>query len=216
MVETMPGAGVSGNLGFTEEPLRSTHVCLIYESDEQRRHLVCQYLAAGLRQGETVRYFADETPTERLRAWLREFDVDVSDVEATGGFSVTDAATAYCPEGVFDPQGMIDRVGRLFEIAHQAGYTGTRSCGEMTWVHRGLPGSDLFLRYESMLNSVSTPYRHFGMCQYDARRFDGAALFQVLQVHPFMVAQGQILRNPYYRGPEEDQGSGSGGSPEGS
>jgi hypothetical protein len=41
------------------------------------------------------------------------------------------------------------------------------------------------------------------MCQYDARRFDGATLFKVLQVHPYMVAQGQIVRNPFYLKPEE-------------
>ena len=41
------------------------------------------------------------------------------------------------------------------------------------------------------------------MCQYDARLFDGATLFKVLQIHPFMVAQGQVVRNPYYLRPEE-------------
>ena len=46
--------------------------------------------------------------------------------------------------------------------------------------------------------------RHFaGMCQYDARRFDGATLYRVLQVHRYMVAQGQIVQNPYYVRPEE-------------
>jgi hypothetical protein len=203
----MPGAGVTEDLGYTEEHLESTHICLIYESDEQRRQLVGQFLAAGLRQGEIVRYLADTTPAESIRGWLRDVGVDAAAAEAAGTFAITDAAAAYCPDGVFDPQGMIDRVGELYGLAHRNGYT-----GEMTWVHRGLPGSDLFLAYEGMLNSVSTPYRHFGMCQYDARRFDGAALFQVLQVHPFMVAQGQIVRNPYYRRSEDGQGPGDGAS----
>jgi hypothetical protein len=41
------------------------------------------------------------------------------------------------------------------------------------------------------------------MCQYDARLFDGATLFKVLQVHPYIIAQGQIVRNPYYIKPED-------------
>jgi hypothetical protein len=41
------------------------------------------------------------------------------------------------------------------------------------------------------------------MCQYDARRFDGATLYKVLQVHPYMVAQGQLVQNPYYVKPDE-------------
>jgi len=41
------------------------------------------------------------------------------------------------------------------------------------------------------------------MCQYDARIFYGANLFKVLQVHSYMIAQGQVVRNPYYAKPEE-------------
>jgi hypothetical protein len=41
------------------------------------------------------------------------------------------------------------------------------------------------------------------MCQYDARVFDGATLFRVLKVHPYMSAHGQIVRNPFYTRPEE-------------
>jgi hypothetical protein len=43
------------------------------------------------------------------------------------------------------------------------------------------------------------------MCLYDARLFDGATLFKVLQVHPYMIARGQIVRNPFYVRPEEFQ-----------
>lgn len=36
------------------------------------------------------------------------------------------------------------------------------------------------------------------MCQYDANRFDGQVIFQALQVHPYIVMNGQLVRNPYY------------------
>jgi hypothetical protein len=28
-------------------------------------------------------------------------------------------------------------------------------------------------------------------------------LFKVLQIHPYMIAQGQVVRNPFYIKPEE-------------
>jgi hypothetical protein len=77
----------------------------------------------------------------------------------------------------------------------------------MTWALRETLGSERFLEYEAMLNTVSVPFPHFGMCQYDARRFDGATLYKVLQVHPFMVAHGQIVQNPFYVKPEEFLGA---------
>jgi hypothetical protein len=201
---TAPAVARTGeSLGFTDEQLSSSHICLIYRTEDQRRWLLSRYLAAGLRQGEIVRYFTDTTPAESIRLWLQEDGIDVGDAEARGAFAVGPAAGAYCPDGTFDPQGMIDRISQRYEIAHRAGYAGTRNAGEMTWVYRGFPGSDLFLAYETLLNAVSSPYRHIGMCQYDSRVFDGATLFQVLQVHPFMAVEGQIVRNPYYRKPDD-------------
>jgi hypothetical protein len=192
------------DLGFTEEQLGSNHVCLIYNSDDDRHQLVGRYLAAGLRQGEIVQYFRETTSPEGVRSWMQEAGVDVQDAEDSGCFLIVGAGDAYCPNGIFDPEEVLDRIGRGFEVAHRAGWTGTRSTGEMAWAHRGFPGSERLLEYEALLNAVSTPYRHSGMCQYDARLFDGATLFRVLEVHPFMVAEGQIVRNPYYRRPDEE------------
>jgi hypothetical protein len=78
-----------------------------------------------------------------------------------------------------------------------------RSSGEMSWTLRDIPGSDRWLEYETLLNTVTGTFPHTEMCLYDARLFDGATLFKVLQVHPYMVADGQSVRNPFYLGPEE-------------
>lgn len=203
-----PRTQVPEDLGYTDEHLGSNHICLIYDSDDERRYVMCRYLAAGLRQGDSVRYFTDTTPAPWIRSWMRAIGVEVEAVEERGAFVIGLAVDAYCPNGVFDPEEMIARIVRSYEASHRAGFTGSRNVGEMTWVHRGFPGSQRFLEYEAKLNAISTPYRHTGMCQYDARRFDGAALFRVLEVHPFMVSQGQIVRNPYYRRPGEDTASG--------
>lgn len=192
--------------GITEELIsESTHVCLIYDNEEQRQQIVAQYMAAGLRRGEQVRYFADMTTEKEVRSWLLDMGVNLPEAEANAAFSVFDAENAYCPTGKFEPERMIEGSSRRYEIAEKAGYSGVRSCGEMTWTLKGLPGSDRFLEYETLLNSVTATFPHSGMCLYDARLFDGATLFKVLQVHPYMIARGQIVRNPFYVRPEEFQ-----------
>jgi signal transduction histidine kinase len=58
---------------FTQAALPECHhVCLIYDSEDQRRQIVSEFLAAGIREGALVRYFADTTPPPALRAWLSE------------------------------------------------------------------------------------------------------------------------------------------------
>ncbi len=191
-------------MGFTQEVLPECHhVCLIYDDEEQRRKIVSEYLAAGLRRGEFVGYFADTTPREDALAWLSETGVDFLKAEEDGAFGVVKAEDAYCPSGRFVPQEVLDRVTARYTMLRQTGYTGSRVTGEMTWVLRDIPDADRVLEYEVGLNMITDPFPHIGMCQYDARLFDGAMLFKVLQVHPYMIAQGKVVRNPYYIKPEE-------------
>lgn len=189
------------DMGFTHEILPECHhICLIYDSEEQRRKIVSEYLAAGIRHGELVRYFADTTAPEEIRAWLSEIDIEPKDDDS---FRIMKAENSYCPSGSFVPQQMLDSQISRYAAAKASGYTGSRVTGEMNWVLRGIPGSERLLEYETDLNMLRSDFPHVGICQYDARLFDGAMLFQVLQVHPYMIAQGQIVRNPFYIKPEE-------------
>ncbi|OFY51273.1 MAG: hypothetical protein A2W85_04555 [Bacteroidetes bacterium GWF2_41_31] len=191
-------------MGFTHEHFpESCHICLIYENEQQRHKIVSEYIAAGLKQGELVRYFNDTTTPETIRSWLLELGVESSEAEQNGSFGLSDAEKAYCPDGEFEPQKMIDRAVQRYGIAKKAGFTGSRACGEMSWALKDIPGSDRLLEYEVLLNTITSSFPHNGMCQYDARLFDGATIFKVLQVHPYIIAQGQIVRNPYYIKPED-------------
>jgi hypothetical protein len=188
-------------IGFTQEILPECHhLCLIFDDKEQRRKIVSEYLAAGVKQGEIVRYFADTTMPGDISAWLAEIGVELKDDDS---FRIVKAESSYCPGGSFVPQQVLDNAVARYAMAKEAGYSGSRVTGEMSWVLRGIPGSDHLLEYEVSLNLIQDDFPHIGMCQYDARLFDGAMLFQVLQVHPYMVAQGQIVKNPFYIRPEE-------------
>jgi hypothetical protein len=192
------------DVGFTQEQLPECHhLCLIYDNEQQRRKIVSKYLAAGIKQGNLVRYFADTTSPEEVRAWLSETGIELQKAEEDGYFGIVKAEDAYYPGGRFVPKEVIKGAVSRYAMAKKAGYSGSRACGEMTWVLRGIPGSEQFLEYEVRLNMITETFPYIGMCQYNAQRFDGATLFQVLQVHPYMVAQGQVVRNPFYLKPEE-------------
>lgn len=189
------------DIGFARESMpHINHMCLIYDSEEQLQKIVSEYMAAGLRHGEVVRYAVDTTAPEQVRSWLLEMGVELSDDVP---FSISEAANTYCPGGQFNPQEIISGMVPRYDKAKEAGYKGMRSCGEMSWSLRGIPGSDRFLEYEALINTVTSDFPFVGMCLYDARLFSGDLLFKVLQVHPYMVAQGQIVRNPFFIRPEE-------------
>lgn len=191
-------------MGFTGERFpENTHLCLIFDDEEQRREIVSKYVSTGLRLNERVRYFADSHSPGDAHSWLRSMGVALPESAVDDHCKFLQADLAYCPGGRFDPGKMIEALKAGYEEGKKAGFTGSRACSEMTWALRGIPGSERLMEYEAMINAITTDFPHTGMCQYDARRFDGATLFKVLQVHPFMVARGQIVRNPFYKRPEE-------------
>ena len=192
------------SMGFTRDLFpEGTHMCLIYDNEEQRKKIISQFMATGITLGEQVGYFADTTTLQEVKAWMEEMGLNLPEEKEDGRFSIFRAESVYCPTGAFVPSEMLARLGDCYERAVNAGYAGARVSGEMSWALKGIPGSDRLMEYEALINTVSEIHPVTPICQYDARCFDGATLLNVLKVHPLMIVQGQIVRNPYYMGPRD-------------
>lgn len=190
------------NMGFTEEAFPAgTHMCYIYTDDHEHKEIVSKFVESALSEQESVSYFADVLSAEDLPAHLARLDIRVHPERTGSRFEGDLAHRVYCPDGTFIPHRMLDQVRELYLESVRAGFSGARATGEMTWALRGFPGSERLIEYESGLNAVVRECPVTLACQYDARRFSGATLYDVLNVHPYMIVRGQIVRNPYYRTP---------------
>jgi hypothetical protein len=186
------------DVGFSDETFYAgTHICLVFRDEAERRHIVSRFVDSGIRHDERVLYFADSPTPSDVVTWLTELDVDVSGADDRV-LSVDSAASAYYPTGKFDPDEMCETLRSAWTTWHNAGYPNSRVTGEMSWALRDVPGADRLMEYESAVNEVVKTHPITAMCQYDANRFSGDAIFQALQVHPFMVMNRQLVKNPYY------------------
>ena len=191
------------SLGFTAEGFPAgTHMCYIYNDDIERRDVVSKFVESGLQGRDKVGYFVDLVSPEDMPADLSALGIDLPAGIDAGGLSVTRALDTYCPDGTFLPERVLENLRTMYSSSVREGYAGARASGEMTWALRGLPGSERLIEYEALINTVVAEYPTTAVCQYDARRFDGATLFDVLNVHPMMIIRGQVVRNPYYLAPE--------------
>jgi len=189
------------DMGFTREPFPAgTHMCLIYASESERQKIIGKYLESGLLAREKVAYFADALTPDEVREWLRNIGIEVPESD---GFSISDAATTYSPSGEFVPETMLDTLRKFYGEAKRLGYPNARVSGEMSWALKGMPGSDRLMEYEALVNEVVITHPVTALCQYDANRFSGTTILDVLKVHPMMVAHGQIVQNPYYMKPQD-------------
>lgn len=189
------------DMGFTQERFPAgTHICLIYSQESERRTTIGKFLKSGVRAGEKVAYFTDTLTPEAVRAWLQELGIALPEED---GFAITAAESTYCPSGEFIPEAMLQTLREAYRQAKAEGYPNVRVSGEMSWALRDIPGSDRLMEYEALVNEVLVTHPVTAICQYDANRFSGATILDVLKVHPKMVVRGQIVQNPYYLKPQD-------------
>lgn len=197
----MNGTANLVSMGFTAEPFPAgTHMCLIYSRESERHAVIGKFLESGVAARERVSYFADAMSPEEVREWLLGLHIELPEAD---GFAILDAATTYCPDGIFTPETMLATLRAVYVQAIEDGYSNVRVSGEMSWALKGIPGSDRLMEYEALLNDVLVTHPVTAICQYDANTFSGATIFDVLKVHPMMIIRGQIVRNPYYMKPQD-------------
>ena len=187
-------------MGFTSDRFNAgTHMCLVYNSENERRKIIAKFIEAGLSSGEKVFYFADTADPGFLEDWFDQMGIRLPDPDQQGNLDLSPAQDVYCPTGEFVPAGML----ATLEETIANGFPGARVSGEMTWALRGIPGSDRLMEYEAQVNNVLAKAPVTAICQYDANRFSGSQILDVLKVHPMMIVRGQIVQNPYYIRPEQ-------------
>ncbi|MDT8441862.1 MAG: MEDS domain-containing protein [Desulfuromonadales bacterium] len=174
------------------------HICMIYNSEDERHEIIEKFLKNGIDKGEKVAYIVEEIAPEAFCSWLAE--KGLAGEVGQGPLQVDSARSTYYPSGRFDPDAMLARLQSFYRAALDADYSGCRVMGEMSWAAEGqLPGTDRLMEYESRVNLLVADHPLSAICQYDANRFDGATIFQCLKVHPYMIVHGQVVHNPFYR-----------------
>jgi hypothetical protein len=198
------------SLGFTPDLYpEGTHICYLYDNEEERKHFMSAYVSSGIDEREAVTYLADAAPDMLERA-IEELGIAAPLQERQDQLTVATAVETYCPGGRFVPETMLDCLRDMYAFHRATGCAGARATGEMTWALHDIPGSDRLIEYEGRINDLLETYPLTVICQYDTRRFDGATIFEVLSVHPIMIVHGQIMRNPFYIPPDQYSGAKNG------
>jgi len=178
------------------------HICHLYTSENERQNTNAQFMRSGLLAGEKVGYLADILPSiTDMDDYLSHLGIVPSQQAKPEQLVLAQAEAAYCPDGTFIPERMLEYWRSFCNQAQSERFAGTRVTGDTSWLSKGMPGVERWIEYEAMLNSLEEPALHGVMCQYDVSKLDGAMLFYVLNVHPMMIVAGQVVRNPYFSMP---------------
>jgi hypothetical protein len=192
------------SLGFTEERVPAgTHMCLIFTDDNERRDSLLQFLLSGLREGERAACFSEKVTEEMIRAYLSENEISYDERKTDNAISCSSTSEVYFHDGIFDPDRMLNTLSDFYQQTQDLGFTGARVIGEMTPEVEHVPGGDRLLEYESRVSLMVREKPVTAVCQYDANQFSGAAIMNILKVHPKMIVNGIVVHNPFFIEPEQ-------------
>lgn len=178
---------------------RGLHACYIYDDDEERLELLARFLADGAAAGEKILYVTDGRDPSIVREELAAHGAVLPNPP---GCEIHPARDAYLRKGRFEADSMFRLLRENYEDAIREGYPGCRVSGEMAWMLGDVDGKDQVLPYEARVTQVLARYTTEAICQYDARRFSGETIMDMLAIHPFLIVKGCVVENPYFTDPE--------------
>ena len=174
------------------------HVCTLYDQRDEEVAIAVSYIRAGLERDELCVCVVDDGGTRILDALASE-GVDTDAEMRNGRLKIFERPLA---QGL-QPRDMLGKIEQFARESRQAGQTGFRIVGGMSWTLEG----DLkaLAEFEARLNLNRVWERHAcsGLCQFDRRRFPPETLREMIIVHPLVVIGDRICRNPYYVAPEQ-------------
>jgi hypothetical protein len=182
----------------------SAHICAFFDSSAQEYDCLVPYFAEGLDRGEQVVTIRDAGKCAGHVARLREAGMfAVDEAVKDNRLRVVASEETYLQDGVFEVERMYRMIEGALKDSGREGFTRVRTCGDMSWALRDMPGTDELMQYESRVNQLIEEHDCTLMCVYDINQFSGRAVMDVLATHPAVLMGNRIYENPYYTEPGE-------------
>jgi len=182
----------------------ATHICAFFDSEKQEYDCLVPYFTEGLVQGEQVVTIRDaEKMGEHKRALQDRMPIPLDDSINRDQFKILASEETYLREGFFGHERMGLMLEEVLKAAAASPFKRVRTCGDMTWALRDMPGTDELMEYESRVNVFTREHDCTLMCVYDVNKFSGRAVMDVLATHPMVVMGDRIYENPYYVEPTD-------------
>ena len=176
------------------------HICCLFETDEEHLNIAAPYIADGLRQREHGLYCGWSTDIlERFRTRLGEEGVDVDTMVKTGALTLATSIDLHLAGGRFDSEWMLRLLSDKLETVLNAGFTGLRTCGDMSWLLEEPRGMENIVIYEALCTQFFENSRAVGMCMYNRARLPPGLIDHALSTHPNLFTNGRSELNPLDR-----------------
>lgn len=184
-------------VGETDVPA-GTHICMFYENEEERHHVIVNYLHAGVKNSEKCLYACGDHSISELKDDLQEKGVDVNGAVDRGALDIFRGANFY-GKGDFDPDETIVKAHDNTSKAIDEGYPVLRFTGEGSHTRKSDLHHEKIIEYEHKLNEhYFSKHPALAICLYNIRHYSDTFLDKIINAHPFFIYQNQFKQNPNF------------------
>ena len=182
---------------------RSAHVCVFFNSDEEKYRTLLPYIKEGIEAGDKTIHLLDPNAIPAHLCCMKAAGIDTDKALRTNQLEVHSWHDTYLAGGTFDATRMIDRLGEVMDQSKKEGYPLTRFFGGMEWALIDRPGVTQIVEYESRVNRLFARYDMVAICAYDLRQHKASVIMDILRSHPFVIIGGILQENPFFVPPDD-------------
>jgi hypothetical protein len=179
------------------------HICCFFDSRDQQYDVLVPYFAEGLANGEQLLTITDSDVLPDHLGRLAAGGIDTEAARGSGQLCALCTDETYLAGGVFAKKRMHEALQRTLQENAAGPFTGLRTCGDMRWALRNMPGTGELLEYESEVNGLLDGHNATFLCVYDAARISGRAMLDILGTHSHVLLGDVVHENAYYLPPEQ-------------
>ena len=169
------------------------HISTYYRSSDEQWELMEPHLLPHLVEKSRTVYVHDSS-VEGILSRLTEKGLNTTKLQQQNVLIFVPSDQTYLLDGHFVPSRMLDFWQSMIGQAVMDGVTHLLLTGEMSWVLRGMPGSELLGIYERELDRFLNRFPSVTVvCQYALKEFSGEIIFDSLCAHPHLQLNDKIV-----------------------
>lgn len=181
---------------------RYRHACAFFDGPDEEQMVMAPFIREGLERGERAVHIVDPARRADYVRRLEDEGIDVATAEARGQFALYTWEETHFRTGHFDRDDILALIDDALKESATRGFPRTRLAGHAVPPEERLRIDD-WVEYESRVNNIVPEYGDAVICMYDASKFRGGEVMDILRIHPMVIIRGLLYENPFFVPPDE-------------
>ena len=179
---------------------RYRHVCAFVNEQGETDAVLDPFIRQGIDGGDKLLYLVDPAESAAPVNRLRHLGYDAGALLEHHQAEVRTWTETYLRGGQFDQAEMLELLDDVL-VGHDS--PRIRMWCDMGWAADRADVADHLIEFEARANFIHAHHEHVVICAYEATKFDGSFIIDILRTHPMVLIGGVLQENPFFVPPSE-------------